>query len=546
MSSCVRSGSPGPAGVIATVLAAVPQHEPESSTKASSLHRADAMTRLRRFFLIILIVSAVGPSWQDAVGASPPVRLTILHVNDFHGHLLPFIEKAVQNEPVGGAASLEAAIAAKRTLNPEGTLLLSAGDMFQGSPVSDLFRGQPVLEMMNAFRFDAMALGNHEFDWGPDVLNRLRTGAAFPFLAANIVDAGGKYLPGVQPYALFQRKGLRIAVIGLTTTGTPYATKPDHVKGLTFVEPATVLPSIMAEARAKGAVCFIVLSHLGFDKDLELARQVPGIHIIVGGHSHTIVPDPVVAGETLIVQAGYYGIYLGALDLDVDPLTGKILDYPSKGVLQRIKPEDATNRKPAFVEQYDRMVRGEFNRIVGRASVDLVRADAGESNIGNMIGDAIKESTGADVAFMNGGGIRADIPAGDITLEQVYTMEPFDNVVVTMDLTGAQILEILEESASGRHRLMQVSGLTVRYDAARPLGARVAAAAAAGRPIVHDRTYRVAAHDFLAAGGDRYATFLHGKRVAYGETLRDVILSYLKRHAPVSPRIEGRIIVTGR
>jgi 5'-nucleotidase/UDP-sugar diphosphatase len=323
-------------------------------------------------------------------------------------------------------------------------------------------------------------------------------------------------------------------------------TAAGNVNGLTFVEPAAVLPPIMAEARAKGAVCFIVLSHLGFDKDLELARQVPGIHLIVGGHSHTIVPDPVVAGETLVVQAGYYGLYLGALNLDIDPRTGRILDYPRKGVLQLIEPAYSMNRLPAFVEKYDKMVRREFNRVVGRAAVDLVRADAGESNIGNMISDAVRESTGADAALMNGGGIRADIPAGDITMEQVYTMEPFDNVVVTMDLTGAQLMEVLEESASGRHRLMQVSGLTVRYDAARPLGARVAAAAVAGKPIVSDRVYRVAAHDFLAAGGDHYVTFLHGKRVAYGEPLRDVILAYLKRHAPVSPRIEGRITVTGR
>ncbi len=441
---------------------------------------------------------------------------------------------------------MAAAITAKRTRNPDGTLLLSAGDMFQGAPVSDLFRGQPVLEMMNASRFDAMALGNHEFDWGLDVLDRLRASAAFPFLAANIVDSRGKYLPGVQPYALFQRKGIKIAVIGLTTTGTPYATKPDNVKGLTFIEPAAVLPTIMADAKANGAGFFIVLSHLGFDKDRELARQVPGIHIIVGGHSHTILPNPVIAGETLIVQAGYYGIYLGALDLDIDPLSGRIVNYPRKGVLQLIVPNDAANRTPVFVEKYDKLVRAEFNRIVGRAAVDLVRADAGESNIGNMISDAIRESTGADVAFMNGGGIRADIPAGEITMEQVYTMEPFDNIVVAMDLTGRQLVDILEESASGRHRLMQMSGLTVRYDAARPSGKRVVAAAVAGRPIVHDRVYRVAAHDFLAAGGDQYVTFLHGKRVAYGDSLRDVILAYMKHHAPVSPKIEGRITITGR
>jgi 5'-nucleotidase / UDP-sugar diphosphatase len=498
------------------------------------------MTRLRRLFLIVVLLGACGISWHYVADASPPAHLTILHINDFHGHLMPFIEKAIQEEPVGGASFLAAMIREARDHDPEGTLLLSAGDMFQGSPISNLFNGKPVLEMMNELKFDAMALGNHEFDWGLDVLNSLRSGASFPFLSANIVDADGKYLLGVIPYTLFKKKGLQIAVIGLTTTETPFTTKPDNVNGLNFTEPAKILPGVIDQVRAKGARFIIVLSHLGLEEDRKLARQVSGIHVIVGGHSHTAIPDPVVEGGTLIVQAGYYGIYLGILNLDIDPETGKVIHYTQKGVLRSVKPTSNKVSEMALVAKYDRKIRAEFNRVVGHAAVDLIRSDFSESNIGNMICDAIQASTRADVAFTNGGAIRADIPAGDITMEQVYTVMPFDNVVITMDLTGKQIIDILEESASGRHRIMQISGLMVRYDGAHPVGSRVISVAVGGKPIVREQIYRVVTNDFLAAGGDQYTTFLKGTRLVYGETLRDAILAYLKQHSPVHPRIEGR------
>ena len=181
------------------------------------------------------------------------INLTILHVNDTHGHIIPFLDKSVDPErPVGGAEYLAGMIERERAANPDGTILLSAGDMFQGTPVSNLFHGKPVIEIMNYLRYDAMALGNHEFDWGQDVLHSIISSASFPVISANIFERGGGRIRGVKPYVILKKKGIRIAVIGVTTPETYYTTKTGNVTGLTFTPPEKVLPAIVRRVRAKG------------------------------------------------------------------------------------------------------------------------------------------------------------------------------------------------------------------------------------------------------------------------------------------------------
>lgn len=502
--------------------------------------------RLRNLFVVLLLVIFSPVRLLQA--ASSPVQVTILHLNDFHGHLLPFMDKAVSaTTPVGGAAYLAAAIEREKAKNPDGTLLLSAGDMFQGTPVSNVFHGEPVIRVMNQLGFDAMALGNHEFDWGLDVLERLRSMASFPFLSANITEQAGGELKGVAPYVLLTRKGLKIAVVGATTPGTPFATKPGNVAGLVFSEPQTSLPPIIEEARKRGAKLVVVLSHLGLDADEELARNVGGIDVIVGGHTHTVVTDPVKVGRTVITQAGSYGSYLGVLNLAVDPETGKATSSPSKNELQAIiaapgAPMDEKTTR--IVDEYNDQIKTEFGKAAGESSVDLERHAASESNLGDLIADSMREATGAEIAFQNGGGIRADVPKGKITLNQVYTLLPFDNDLVTMDLTGSQVLSLLEKSVATEERILQVSGLSVEYDMTKPPGHRVKAVLVSGRPLEPDRGYRVVTNDFLAAGGDRFQVFGEGKNPVYGDSLRDAFLIYLQKHSPVSPHIENRVVFT--
>ena len=499
---------------------------------------------MKRFFPVLIALLFVFASSLFSPSAAGTVDLTILHINDFHGNLLP--KPGKDGKPAtGGMAWIAKMASDERAKNPEGTLLLSAGDMFQGTPISNLFRGKPVIEAMNRMGFDAMAIGNHEFDWGMEAFQDLRKAAAFPFLSANIADNKGSLLPGVKPYAVFQRKGLKIAVIGITTPETHYATKPGNLKGFRVNAVEKALPAVIEKVRKEGAGPVIVLSHMGLDEDREMASAVKGIDLIVGGHSHTEVKKPVVVDSTIIVQAGYYGQQLGVLNFSVDTDTKKITRYPERKILRKVKagPDDPYDEAvAAIVKKYDDQIRGEFGRVVGETRVDLAKRPF-ESNLGNLVCDAMRDATGAAVAIQNNGGIRTTIPKGKITLEQVFMLLPFDNNLMTMDLTGAQIVALLEQNAK-TEGMLQVSGLKVVYDMSAPEGSRVKELFVGGRLAEPSRTYRVTTNDFLAAGGDRFGTFRDGKNAVIGDNVRDAFLDYLKKHSPVSPRTEGRIVVT--
>lgn len=504
---------------------------------------------MRKMSRIIILLSLLIFSFPPALLAkeSATVDLTILHVNDTHGRILPYVEgTSGERQMVGGAAYLARTIQAERSKNPDGTLLLSAGDMFQGTPVSNIFKGRSVTDVMNYLKFDAMAIGNHEFDWGMDVLQHLVASSRFPYLSANIKDERGRYLPGVKPYVIVMRKNVKIAIIGITTPEVPRITTPGRFKHMTVDRPEDILPRFIRKAKDEGAMMIIVLSHLGLDADKDLAQSNPGIHVIVGGHSHTALENPVVAGNTIIVQAGAYGLYLGVLKLKIDPDTGKIIRHTEETELEKVmagKDRPYDKELASIIQAYYGRIEKEYSKVVGETSVPLVRYHQRESNIGNFICDTMRKNTGTDIAFINSGAIRNNIPKGRITLEQVFTLLPFDNILVTMKLTGKQILEILEQNAKLEHGILQVSGIAIRHDISEPAGSRVREVHIGRRSLDPERTYTVTTIDFLVAGGDAFSPFKEGKNIMYGTALRDVFVSYLEKHSPISPRIEGRIIM---
>ncbi len=477
----------------------------------------------------------------------PSINLTILHINDFHGRILPYIVRSISEKvPVGGAAYLAQLINEERAKNPEGTILLAAGDMFQGTPQSNVFKGEPVVEIMNLLGFDAMAVGNHEFDWGQETLQRLVSISKFPYLSANILDEDGKYLPYLKPYVILERKGIKIAIIGLITPETAYITKPDYVQNLIFKNPEEVLPRIINEVKGKGANLVILLSHLGFNEDKKLAEKISGIDVIVGGHSHTVVTNPVLERGVIITQAGFNGIYLGVLELKIQPDTNIILGYTRENTLKTVfaGPENKFDERIArIVDKYNNQLKEEFAKVVGETLVNLVRNYNEESNVGNVICDAMRKAASADISFQNSGGIRTDINKGPITMELVYTLLPFDNVLVVMELTGEQVLKLLEQSAKLEKGILQQSGLKVKYDMTKSVGQRVVEVFVGDKPLELDKIYKVVTNDFLAAGGDNFITFKEGKNLVYGDMLRDVFVEYLKKHSPISPGVEGRSII---
>jgi 5'-nucleotidase / UDP-sugar diphosphatase len=498
-------------------------------------------------FSLLALILCLAPAVSARQASQAPVKLTIMHVNDTHGHIIPYVEKSIDDHvPVSGADYIATMIERERAANPDGCLLLSAGDMFQGTPISNIFHGQPIIEIMNYLKYDAMAIGNHEFDWGQDVLKGMISSSAFSVLSANVLDKNRKLFPGAKPFIIIKRHNVRIAIIGLTTPEAPFTSKPGNLKDLLIAPPAEVVPPLIKTVRAKGADLVIVLSHLGLDADKDLARKVRGIDIIVGGHSHTAIPDPVNESGTIIVQAGYNGLYLGALNIVFDPVKKKILDYTKQNELKLVSagPQAQFDTDVArIIDKYEIQVRAEFSRVAGMAMRDFTRQTNSESTLGDLITDAMREESGAQLAFYNGGGIRADMPKGPITLETVYTILPFDNLLVTMDLSGAQIKELLEKSALSE-KLLQVSGLKVTFDLSKPAGSKVVSAFVEGLPLNPGVNYKVVTNDFLSAGGDQFTTFMQGQNMAFGSPVRDAVINYIKSHTPLSSQIQGRISLT--
>lgn len=500
---------------------------------------------MKKRLLVVFLVAAMGMAVASSFAS---VTITVLHVNDFHGRIFSYPDKGMDpSRPSGGAAYLSAMVADQRKRNPEGVILLAAGDMFQGTPISNIFRGKPVLDMMNHLRFDAMTLGNHEFDWGRAVLDDIIAQARFPFLAANIADAEGHPLFGTERYIIIERRGIKVAIIGLATPETAYATKPDNVAGLTFLSPTEVLPEVIREVRRKGARLVVLLTHLGLDHDRKVAAAVPGIDIIVGGHSHTAVTDPLVVGGTIITQAGSNGLYLGVLELTLDE-KGLIAGVARKGGLLKVSagPDDRFDPEmKKMADSYGEAIKGKFGQVVAETAVSLTRRYDGESVLGNAITDAMRAASGADAAIQNSGGIRAEIPAGKITLEHIYTALPFDNEMIAMDLQGADIVALFERVIRQDKGVLQVSGVKIVYGSGAK-GAEVKEVSIKGKPIDRTRFYRVATNDFLSAAGDDFKEFLRGRNIVFKGVLRDVFVDYLKANSPLAAPKGGRIIFQER
>ncbi len=486
-------------------------------------------------------------------------ELRILHLNDFHGFAAG--KKLIGSDEMRGGISYVAWLA-DNLRKEKPTLLLAAGDMIQGNAFANLFQGKPVIEIMNKMAFDAMCVGNHEFDYGQDVLRKRIAEAAFPVLGANV-----KGIPELKPYIIKELEGLKIAIIGVVTEDTPIATHPRNVEGLIFLSPIAAVEEYVKELRDSVNI-IIVLSHLGYNTDMVLASRVKGVDIIVGGHSHTQTLKHMLIGDTVIVQAWEHGMMLGVLDVTVR--SGKIVGVNSR--LEEIKPSHMKKQGDVaqIVERYTRQMDALMGETIGEALVDLDGENVRirETNLGNLITDIMRQKSSSQIALINGGGIRTGIRKGAITLNDIYSVLPFDNYIIAMKLTGREIKEALEHGVAGieqkEGRFLQVSGLSFTYDPKMPQGLRVTDVSVGGVKMDINATYTVCTNDFLAAGGDGYKMFreamkeskdfsitantIKSDKLTYNDSglpLRDVVADYIKEKKSVAPTTEERIKEAG-
>jgi len=508
----------------------------------------------RREFLKRLLLAASGialggtsacrQSQTGAPTAGPEdvVSITILHVNDLHGALRPKQTKAGET---GGAANLVGLIDRERASAPGPVLLLDAGDALQGTYISNLNRGQAVVEVMNAAGFDAATLGNHEFDWGQDVLWKRIDQARYPYLAANLELCGDGLPEGVQPYVVLDADGVRIAVLGLTYHDLSSIVMASAIQGLCSLPPAETVRRYLPELQEK-ADLVIVLSHLGIAGDRALARAVPELPLIIGGHSHVAPSGGERVGDTVIVHAGAYGERLGLTVVRYDLDQRKIVEIDAGRETIAVHGGTPNAQVAAIVDRWGAEADRRGNDTVGQAVRPLRARRSTETALGNLITDAMRaadlgDGRIADVAMHNDGGIRADLDAGPITFAELYAVLPFDNILVGLDLTGEQVKAMLEDGIGSMGSEIQVSGLRFSYRMGGRSGRRVTQVEVGGQPLDPACTYRVVTINYLHTHPQYADSLGKGTQVTYGPLCLDAVVQYLRAHSPVDPVVEGRI-----
>ncbi|OGO77729.1 MAG: hypothetical protein A2Y23_02200 [Clostridiales bacterium GWB2_37_7] len=474
--------------------------------------------------------------------------ISLLSVNDFHGSLAGDAKNA-------GVSKLASYFLAEKKANPNGTVILSAGDMFQGSADSNLLYGMPVLAAMNDIGFEAMSVGNHEFDWGLDKLQILSDKAEFPFLAANIVLKGTDITPDfAEKYIIVNRNGLNIGIIGLATPETLTKTKAENIAAFDFKDPAATVNALIPRVKKAGADIVVVLSHLGATQDsktkvitgeaAELAKAITGVEAIITGHTHTIVAGTV--NNIPIVQGYYNGRSVGHIDLVIDSASNKVVEnnvYVDNTIVTAT--EDA--RVKSWFDFALSTIAPIKNEPVGKAAVTLPHntKEVQVTLMGQWASDVMRKAAKADIAIQNGGGLRRDIPAGNITMGIMYELMPFDNTLFTVELTGKQVRAALE------HGIMpetfapgQFSGVTVKYDSSKARGERIVEVRMLDGSLLDDsKLYKVVTNDFQAGGGDGYVIFKEGKNpVDTGIPVRDALVNEIRQKGTISPIDDGRMM----
>lgn len=531
---------------------------------------------MRKFLTTSAMLLALGATTGVA---RAEFNLTILHINDFHARFEPINkydsncseEDAAEKSCFGGAARLKAAIEQRReALDNSNVVLLSAGDEFQGSLYYSTYKSEVIADFMNDIGFDAVAVGNHEFDDGPEELAAFIERAEFPIIGGNFDVAAEPALAGkLDDTIILDIVGEKVAVIGALTVDTAEISSPGDK--VSFTPAVDYAKEKVAELEGEGIDKIILLSHLGFGEDKRVAAQVPGIDVVVGGHTNTLLsneaedavgPYPVMvensAGEEVpVVQAYAYGKYLGELNVTWDD-DGNIVSAEGEPILLDASIEQdpetlewlAELRKP-IEETIAEVIGNATGEIVG--SRDVCRAE--ECSMGNLVADAMLDRAkgqGVTIAITNGGGLRASIDEGDITMGEVLTVLPFSNTMATFELKGADLLSALEKGVSqieeGGGRFPQVAGLKFSFDVSRPVGERISDVMVEENgewvPLDPEKTYGVVTNNYMRTGGDGYKIFAEKGMNAYdgGPGLEQVVADYIADlGGDYDPYTDGRI-----
>ena len=493
------------------------------------------------------------------------IQVQLLGVNDWHGQIDTY--RKVGGQQAGGAEYL-AAYLKEREAENKNTLLIHSGDMTGGSsPASSLLMDEPTVEIMNELGFDIGTLGNHEFDRGVPELKRLLDGgfhettgdfegADFPYVAANVVykDSGENLLPA---YHIEKVNGMEIGFIGVVTKDIRDVVIASALENIEVTDSAQAIDGAVAELKAKGVESIVVLAHApatsktdGTDatgESVTLANTINDeVDIILGAHNHAY--SDAIVDNKLVVQGYSYGTAFTDIDLVIDPKTKDIVQKSAEVVTTFHSGIEPDAEIKAMVDGYKATVAPLISREVGTSSEAITKTGdaSGESALGNLIADSQRLAMSTDFALMNPGGIRADLDAGPITWGELFTIQPFGNQLVSMNYTGQQLKEVLEQQFTASKRtILQVSGLSYTIDQAAPIGSKIIDLKdASGNAIVAEGSYSITVNNFLAGGGDGFTKLTGGTNPIVGPIDLDALETYITgQNGPIDAPATDRINV---
>lgn len=500
----------------------------------------------RRFsFVIALALLLASASFAQNAGDECLVRVTLLQVNDVY-----------QFAPVdrGAAGGLGRLATLRKQVMKESpnTLFLLSGDTISPSVESNTYKGAQMIDAWNAIGLDFSVFGNHEFDFGPDELIKRIKESHFTWLGANVIDTKtGKTFADTPPFVLREFQGVKLGIFGIVLPETETTSRPGP--NVDFLGACDTAKKTVANMKAGGAQVIVALTHLSMAEDKALAQCVQGIDVIIGGHEHTLLQS--LSERTPIFKMTSDAREMGRIQLNINAKSGKLqsIDWEIIPVNSRIEIDAQFT---AVMSKYEPLLK-ELNILVGHSDVVLnAKSDSGrteETNVGDFIADAFRKATGADVAIMNGGSIRADdmIPAGDLTRRDVLSMLPFNNPILKIEITGKTLRAALEHGVaqSGGEstqpgRFPQVSGMRFAFDGKRPAGSRIVELTVDGQPLDEKKTYTLALSSFMAGGGDGYDMFKDAKVLIKPEDKlidSEILGKAIASVASIEPKIDGRI-----
>jgi len=475
-------------------------------------------------------------------------QVTFLHTNDLHCQYLPAPATWAPGNPkplIGGMVALDYFIRQQRALYPN-SLLLNAGDILTGTQLSkiavDSVYGGAFVNMMNLMGYDVVTLGNHEFDEGQGNLYRLMDMSDFDYLAANLTI--NTDLVTEKGYDIYKVGNIRIGIIGLILTDLFRMTAVSNLDGVRVDETAATVQPIIDRIDAKTDL-IVLLTHQGIEADVELAKQIRGADIIVGGHTHTRLEQPQKVNDVLIFQAGSRTTNLGRLTVSV--ADDRVRDYNYELIDTWV--DSVKNPNSELVQQvefYRAEIDRQYNHIIGQLKQDWRENHRGESNIGSFIADAMRETAGVDFALMNNGGIRKELPAGPVKKLDIAEILPFRNYVETFTCSGEQALAFIKKNIqAGQHGesgVLQISGLRYNYKLNKAGNIQILSATIGGKKIDPRKEYHGASVDFILDGPvEETFAFTPGNRENTRQLLTDVVVDYIIKHPAISGNKDGRI-----